>query len=161
MPAPFVEVPRDEWTAPLSPLTATLAWIPTTFEFPVGEWGSRLYRRLPSQPPTRVELHETPGLAVAPNWPDYAQVNPGQRDVVRLSAPLRDGVLRVLRLADQEMEVVVDGEVIGRLGQESGWQWGSLGLPPGDGDLVVEVRNAGLGVGAVSVLETRPVRAWR
>ena len=153
----YTAVPRAAWArGGLDPITV----YDNRFTYPQGEFPATLYHHRATRLPSRVAFHDTPGSALSPTAPDFAQIGPGGRQIVRLSLPAtRPRVLRmtVLDLLGRDLDVVANKITVIRLRPHAtslSWRVVTVALPSGLGsDLLIELRNPGSGVSAVSTVE--------
>ena len=153
----YTAVPRAAWArGGLDPITV----YDNRFTYPQGEFPATLYHYRATRLPRRVAFHDTPGGALSPTSPDFAQIGLGGRQIVRLRLPAtRPRVLKltVLDLLGRDLDVVADGVSVARLrprARSLSWRSVVVALPRGlSDDIVLELRNPGTGVSAVSAVE--------
>jgi len=152
----YTAIPRAAWATPgLQPITT----YDNRFTYPQAEFPATLYHYRATRLPSRFAFHDTHGASVNPTWPDFAQIAPGGRQIVRLSLPAtrpRRLTLTLLNLVGRDLDVVVDNRTLLKLRPHEtslSWRTITVPLPSGLPDrVVVELRNPGAGVSAVSVV---------
>jgi len=152
----YTAIPRAAWATPgLQPITT----YDNRFTYPQAEFPATLYHYRATRLPSRFAFHDTHGASVNPTWPDFAQIAPGGRQIVRLSLPAtrpRRLTLTLLNLVGRDLDVVVDNRTLLKLRPHEtslSWRTITVALPSGLPDrVVVELRNPGAGVSAVSVV---------
>ncbi len=152
----YTAIPRAAWATPgLQPITT----YDNRFTYPQAEFPATLYHYRATRLPSRFAFHDTHGASVNPTWPDFAQIGPGGRQIVRLSLPAtrpRRLTLTLLNLVGRDLDVVVDNRTLLRLRpRETSLSWRTITVPLPSGlpdRVVVELRNPGAGVSAVSVV---------
>ena len=152
----YTAIPRAAWATPgLQPITT----YDNRFTYPQAEFPATLYHYRATRLPSRFAFHDTHGASVNSTWPDFAQIGPGGRQIVRLSLPAtrpRRLMLSLLNLVGRDLDVVVDNRTLLKLRPHEtslSWRTITVPLPSGLPDrVVVELRNPGAGVSAVSVV---------
>jgi len=155
----YAAIPRAEWdNSGLDPITT----YDSRFTYPQAEYPAGLYHYRATSLPSRLDFHDTRGAILGPGWPDFAQIGPGGREIVRLRlAATRPRVLEtmVLRLVGRDLDIVANHTILVRLRPRAtrlSWRVITAPLPPGLPDAVlVEFRNPGVGVSAVSMVALR------
>jgi len=152
----YTAIPRAAWAMPgLQPITT----YDNRFTYPQAEFPATLYHYRATRLPSRFAFHDTHGASVNPTWPDFAQIGPGGRQIVRLSLPATRPRLLTLTLLNhvgRDLDIVVDNRTLLKLRPHEtslSWRTITVPLPPGLPDrVVVELRNPGAGVSAASVV---------
>jgi len=153
----YTRVPDVAWAkAGLDPITTAA----NRFTYPQGEFPATLYHYRATRLPRRLAFHDTPGAALSPSSPDFAQIGPGGRQIVRLSLPAtRPRLLKVayLDLVGRDLDIVADRTLVARIRSHAAsltWRAIRVALPRGlPSNVVIELRNPSSGVSAVSVVE--------
>jgi Dolichyl-phosphate-mannose-protein mannosyltransferase len=147
------EIPPSAWTTGLTTGTSGFPWI-------VSEWGARLFHAPPGLASARIEFHESSGVAISPNWPDYVQLGTGhQVYVARLrlaSVAHRQLLVTYLMTSKPTIKVDVDGTSLGMAEVPGGTGWVTAVMPLPDDlpdGVTVTLRASIPGVTAISAIE--------
>lgn len=130
----------------------------TQFIYPQSEPPAVLYHHVMRHPPHLVQLHDNPGRAVSPTWPDYSAIPSGGSYDLHLGLPVRaPRVLRISYFAGLQYEVVVNGRLLARFsGGANAGQWDTITIPlPATvgSDFLVQIQHDGPGTAAISRVE--------